>query len=41
LYPGSYRVEVDVPAQDAWEFELTGNEVVLDRWPQKQNGTYR
>jgi beta-D-xylosidase 4 len=41
LYPGSYRFEVDVPAQDAWEFELTGREVVLDMWPQKQNGTYR
>ena len=41
LYPGSYRFEIDVPAQDSWEFELTGSEVVLDRWPQKQNGTYR
>lgn len=38
LYPGTYRFEVDVPAQDSWEFELTGDEIVLDRWPQKQNG---
>lgn len=39
LYPGSYRFEVDVPAQDTWEFELTGSEVMLDRWPQKANAT--
>ncbi|ETN38164.1 uncharacterized protein HMPREF1541_07788 [Cyphellophora europaea CBS 101466] len=36
LYPGRYRVEVDVPVQDVWEFELTGGEVVLDEWPQEQ-----
>jgi beta-D-xylosidase 4 len=40
LYPGKYRFEVDVPVQSAWEFELTGNEVVLDRWPQRGNGTH-
>lgn len=41
LYPGTYRFEVDVPAQDSWGFELTGDEIVLDRWPQKQNRAMR
>jgi beta-D-xylosidase 4 len=41
LFPGSYRFEVDVPAQAVWEFELEGGEVVLDAWPRKGgvNGT--
>ncbi|KAI0021621.1 beta-glucosidase [Xylariomycetidae sp. FL0641] len=34
LYPGSYRLEVDVPEQDSWEFEVRGDEVRLDSWPQ-------
>jgi len=41
LFPGSYRFEVDVPAQAVWEFELEGEQVVLDAWPRKgrENGT--
>lgn len=40
LFPGSYRFEVDVPTQAVWEFELVGDEVVLDAWPRKaSNGT--
>jgi xylan 1,4-beta-xylosidase len=35
LYPGSYRIIVDVPTADTWEFELTGAEVMLDEWPQE------
>jgi xylan 1,4-beta-xylosidase len=34
LYPGSYRIQIDVPVLATWEFELTGAEVVLDLWPQ-------
>ncbi|KIW18386.1 hypothetical protein PV08_02674 [Exophiala spinifera] len=36
LYPGSYTVLVDVPTQTTWEFELTGNEYMMDEWPQPQ-----
>jgi xylan 1,4-beta-xylosidase len=35
LYPGSYRIEVDVPVKAVWEFELTGGQAVLDEWPQQ------
>ena len=35
LYPGMYRIEIDVPVLAMWEFELTGNEVMLDEWPQQ------
>ncbi|KPI44493.1 putative exo-1,4-beta-xylosidase bxlB [Cyphellophora attinorum] len=34
LYPGSYRIQIDVPVLATWEFELTGAETVLDHWPQ-------
>ena len=37
LFPGSYRFEIDVPAQSVWEFELEGEEVILDAWPRKRN----
>ena len=35
LYPGNYRIEVDVPGVDSWEFQLTGGEYMLDEWPQQ------
>jgi xylan 1,4-beta-xylosidase len=35
LYPGTYRIEVDVPMQVSWDFVLEGGEVVLDEWPQQ------
>lgn len=34
LYPGSYRLLLDVPTAAEVVFELTGEEVVLDRFPQ-------
>ncbi|KAB5578731.1 glycoside hydrolase superfamily, partial [Coniochaeta sp. 2T2.1] len=34
LYPGKYRLLLDVPTQAEVEFTLTGEEVVLDRFPQ-------
>lgn len=34
LYPGSYTVLLDVPAQDEVSVTLTGSELVLDEWPQ-------
>ncbi|KAI1635404.1 beta-glucosidase [Biscogniauxia mediterranea] len=34
LYPGSYSLLVDVPTQASWNFTLTGQEIVLDQWPQ-------
>lgn len=37
LYPGRYRVEIDVPVLDTWEFELAGSEVMLDEWPQERS----
>ena len=38
LYPGKYRLLLDEPSQVVWEFELTGDEVVLDVWPQPRDG---
>lgn len=38
LYPGEYSFEVDVPVRAVWEFELVGEEVVLDSWPRKEGG---
>jgi xylan 1,4-beta-xylosidase len=35
LYPGRYSMLIDVPTQTMWEFELTGEAVVLDEWPQQ------
>jgi beta-D-xylosidase 4 len=34
LYPGKYEVLVDEPTRRKVEFELVGEEVVLDVWPQ-------
>ncbi|KAH8905815.1 glycoside hydrolase family 3 protein [Coniochaeta sp. PMI_546] len=34
LYPGSYRLLLDVPAQTEISFTLTGEPVVLDQFPQ-------
>jgi xylan 1,4-beta-xylosidase len=34
LYPGSYQVLLDVPTQDTIMFELSGQPVVLDKFPQ-------
>jgi xylan 1,4-beta-xylosidase len=34
LYPGVYNLMLDVPAQSAISIELTGDEVMLDKWPQ-------
>lgn len=42
LYPGKYRVGVDVDGSVGWEFELVGDEMMLDGWPAKSavtNGT--
>lgn len=38
LYPGSYRLGVDVDGLVGWNFTLVGEEVVLDRWPAKPAG---
>jgi xylan 1,4-beta-xylosidase len=35
LYPGRYSMLIDVPTQTTWDFELTGEAVVLDEWPQQ------
>lgn len=35
LYPGSYELEVDVPAQTSLGFELTGSPMTLESWPQR------
>lgn len=40
LYPGRYSLLLDVPVKDRAEFVLTGEQVVLDRWPQPVNGSY-
>ncbi|KAK0386815.1 hypothetical protein NLU13_6651 [Sarocladium strictum] len=34
LYPGEYKFLVDVPTAAEWTFALTGEELVLDKWPQ-------
>ncbi|KAL2060348.1 hypothetical protein VTL71DRAFT_9743, partial [Oculimacula yallundae] len=33
LYPGTYRVAVDVDGSVGWNFTLTGTAVTLDSWP--------
>lgn len=33
LYPGSYRLGIDVDGEVGWNFTLVGEEVVLDKWP--------
>jgi xylan 1,4-beta-xylosidase len=34
LYPGTYTVLIDTPALANVSFTLTGEEAILDRWPQ-------
>lgn len=34
LYPGSYSFLLDVPTQDVWYFTITGEQKVLDEFPQ-------
>ncbi|KAK6219161.1 hypothetical protein LQW54_002410 [Pestalotiopsis sp. IQ-011] len=34
LYPGAYSLLVDVPTGATWNFTLTGDDVVLEEWPQ-------
>lgn len=34
VYPGEYRMLVDVPTKAEWKFQLKGDELVLDKWPQ-------
>jgi beta-D-xylosidase 4 len=33
LYPGTYRLGIDVDGSVGWEFTLVGEEAVLDCWP--------
>lgn len=33
LYPGSYRLDIDIDGQVGWNFTLVGESVVLDSWP--------
>lgn len=33
LYPGSYRLGIDVDGKVGWNFTLVGDEAVLDKWP--------
>jgi beta-D-xylosidase 4 len=33
LYPGSYRLGIDVNGEVGWNFTLEGEKVVLDSWP--------
>lgn len=41
LYPGAYQLQVDVGPLAVLEFEMTGEQVIIDRWPQRGNGTRR
>ncbi|TGO36934.1 hypothetical protein BHYA_0111g00340 [Botrytis hyacinthi] len=36
LYPGDYKVVVDIDGRDEWSFTLTGEEALLDSWPEKK-----
>lgn len=36
LVPGDYALDLDMPVQATWEFELVGDAKVLVRWPQPQ-----
>lgn len=33
LFPGEYRVGIDVDGSVGWNFTLVGESVVLDSWP--------
>lgn len=37
LYPGKYRLLLEEPSEVVWEFELVGEEAVLDLWPQPRS----
>ncbi|PKS08334.1 hypothetical protein jhhlp_005278 [Lomentospora prolificans] len=34
LYPGTYTLQIDVPVQHTISFKLTGEDAMLDEWPQ-------
>lgn len=36
LFPGDYTLVLDVPEQLTFEFELTGEEGILEEWPQEK-----
>jgi xylan 1,4-beta-xylosidase len=36
VYPGTYRLGVDIAPESFLEFTLTGSEAVLDQWPQPE-----
>lgn len=36
LYPGDYTLVLDVPEQLTFEFELTGQEAILEEWPRQE-----
>ena len=33
LFPGSYSILIDVPTQTSWNFTLTGEAFMIDKWP--------
>jgi beta-D-xylosidase 4 len=33
LYPGQYRLGIDVDGNVGWDFNLVGDTAVLDSWP--------
>jgi len=35
LFPGKYKLVLDIDDVDVWEFEFKGNNEVLDSWPQR------
>ena len=35
LYPGDYSLLVDVPTRAMWNFTMTGEQFVLENWPQR------
>lgn len=38
LYPGRYKLMLDVPSVSEFEFEIVGEEIVLDKFPQPSEG---
>ncbi|KAK8132637.1 hypothetical protein PG999_000810 [Apiospora kogelbergensis] len=41
LWPGKYTLVLDVDGRDTWDFEITGDEVVLEKLAAARNGTNR
>jgi xylan 1,4-beta-xylosidase len=35
LFPGQYKLVLDIDDVDTWEFAIEGDKVVLDSWPQR------